>query len=494
MELNEFSERAEEMVDFIADYMDSLFMRRVTPIVSSGYVIAALPSSPPENGDSFQNIMKDVEKYIMPGLTHWNHPAFHAFFPASSSYSAILAAMLKDILGYVNFDWSITPCGSELEIIVLDWYGKLMGLPDCFLRNGTGSRGSGIIFRSTSESIFASMLTARCKTLRTLSNKNPSLSKAVFLSSLVAYCSVESHKSMEKVALVSLVNIRVLDTNEDGELTGDAVDKAIKEDIKIGLVPFFVSISLNSEVSCACDRLIEIGPVCEAHGVWLHVDAAYAGTAMICPEFSHLIEGIEYASSLHSNPDHWMLVHVDCSVLFVKDRFTLKHALVVERTRKGYSFAEKDWCFPTKSAFRALKLFFVMRSYGVEGLQKHIRNHINLAKLFENCVNDDDRFEVTSRRFGLVCFRLKASDIRNRALNHYINNSGKLCVSYGSVNGKYVIRFFVCSERASERDITYAWKVISENATTVLDETISDDITRRGSSLVWDDSYKFHLP
>ena len=482
------------MVDFLVEYLKSLSQRRVTANVLPGYLRSALPKSAPQNGESYEKIMEDIDRFILPGMTHWQHPGFHAYFSAASSFPATLSAMLSDMIGYPGFNWEYTPSGGEFETLMLNWYGNLIGLPRCFLHYGEESRGTGMLFRSTSECLFISLLTARRKFLNKLTNLNPALSKAALLCSLVAYCTKGAHSRLEKVALISLVNVRILDADKDEALRGELLDRAIQEDKRIGLIPFFVSIKIGCSLCGSSDPVKELGLVCEKHEVWLHVDASYAGNAAICPEYRYLIEGVEYASAFHSSPSHWMLTSLDCSVLFVQDRFRVADTVLVDRTKRGYSFEERDWGYPTQTECQGYKLLFVMRSYGIEGLQNHIRKHISLAKLFADYVKADVRFEFLKCHFGFVAFRLKGSEIINNFLKDSINDFGKLYVTPTRIKGKYAIRFFVCTEHACEEDIKFAWEEICRHAQKALNRSRSDLRHRSVSIDLFDEYYRYALP
>lgn len=481
------------MVDYIITYLESLPHRRVTPDVESGYLISALPTSAPKTGESVEKIMEDIQQYILPGLTHWQHPGFHAYFPACSSFPSTLGIMLTDVVGFSAFDWTNFQAGG-IETLMLNWYGNLIGLPECFL-HVEGSNGAGIRFRSTTECLFMSMVTARLKFLSKLSNQNPALPKAALLCSLMAYCTKGCHSRLEKMALVTLVNVKVLDTGKSTHLRGELLDKAITEDKKMGLIPFFVHIKIGCNICGGNDPVKEIALVCEKHGVWLHVDAAYAGNAAMCPEYRYLIDGIERASAFQTSPSHWMLTSLDCSVLFVKDRLQLASAVKADRTIKGYTYQERDWGYPIHSESRSLKLLFVMKSYGAEGLQNHIRRHIFLAKVFADYVRKDGRFELLGCNFGFTCFRLNGSDSLNAFFKDSINDAGNLYVTPTSIDGKYAIRFFVCAERTSEGNIKSAWEEICKHAEKSLRCEISDfNLKRSISNDLYDTYYKYSLP
>jgi glutamate/tyrosine decarboxylase-like PLP-dependent enzyme len=383
--------------------------------------------------------------------------------------------MLSDAIGCIGFSWAASPACTELETIVLDWYAKALNLPVSFLSEAENSTGGGVIQGSASECILVTMLAARWQAICILKKQNPLIEDSAFLPKLVAYCSTESHSCVEKAAMISLVKLRILQPDEKCCLRGNILESAILEDVAQGLVPFYVSTTLGSTGCCAFDKLLEIGPICKRFpGTWLHVDGAYAGNSFICPEMRPLMLGIEHADSFNTNPNKWLLVNFDCSCLWVRDRVKLTSALVVDplylqHAKSGESIDYRHWGVPLSRRFRALKLWFVMRSYGISGLQSYIRNHIYLAQRFESRLRRDRRFEVLNEvRVGLVCFRLKENDELNQELLANINASGKLHMIPARIHTKYTLRFCVVKENASEKEIDWAVDVIIEHATEVL--------------------------
>ena len=368
----------------------------------------------------------------MVGMTHWQHPRFHAYFPAGNSYPSILADMLSDAIGCVGFSWAAGPACTELETIVLDWLGKMIGLPVSFLSNSPGSQGGGVIQTSASECVLDCLLAARTQAIKTLKAEcgDDKVEETTLLCKLMAYCSKEAHSCVEKGAMIGFVKLRILEPDENNELRGDILRAAMEEDRKNGMFPFFVCCTLGTTGCCAFDRLDEIGPICKEMGAWLHVDASYAGSAFICPEFRYLMKGIEYADSFNMNPNKWMLVNFDISTMWVRNRFKLTQALVVDPLYLQHSYSEsaidyRHWGIPLSRRFRSLKLWFVIRSYGVTGLQEYVRNHCRLAKLFETRVNEDARFKVMNDvKTGLVCFRVIGTNNVNKLLLSTINASG----------------------------------------------------------------------
>jgi len=474
MDHKEFRERGRQMVDYIADYMETLHLRRVTPDIEPGYLRDLISYTPPEEKDSWEEIMKDLENKIMPGMVHWQHPQFHAYFPAGNSYPSILADMLSGLC--VGFSWAASPACTELETIVLDWLGKMIGLPDQFLSFTENSMGGGVIQTSASECVLVALLAARAQAICKLKQQHPQVEEGMLLTKLMAYCSKEAHSCVEKAAMISFVKLRILEPDDKFSLRGATLKQAMDDDRAAGLVPFFVSTTLGTTSCCSFDRLDEVGPVCQAAGAWLHVDSAYAGNAFICPEFKPLMKGIEYAMSFNMNPNKWMLVNFDCSTMWVRDRFKLTQALVVDPLYLQHNYSDKSidyrhWGIPLSRRFRSLKLWFVIRSHGVEGLRRYIRSHVRLAQRFGSFVEANDKFELMNEvKLGLVCFRLKGTNELNQKLLTNINASGKLHMVPASLNDVFVIRFCVCAQNAAEKDILYAWTVITQYAEDLLRE------------------------
>ncbi|XP_043271561.1 aromatic-L-amino-acid decarboxylase isoform X2 [Venturia canescens] len=478
MDVKEFRVRGKEMVEYICDFMSNIHNRRVTPDVGPGYLRPLLPSEPPHEPESWDKIMNDVESKIMPGITHWQHPRFHAYFPAGNSYPSILGDMLSDAIGCIGFSWAASPACTELETIVCDWFGKAIGLPNDFLYFSPNSRGGGVIQGSASECVLVCMLAARAQAIARL-KESPNyshLDETALLGKLMAYCGRESHSCVEKDAMICFVKLRILEPDEKSVMRGETFHQAIEADIAEGYVPFFVSTTLGTTACCSFDNLKEIGPVCKKYpGIWLHVDAAYAGNSFICPELKYLMAGIEYADSFNTNTNKFLLTNFDCSCLWVRDRFKLTSALVVDPLYLQHTHADtaidyRHWSIPLSRRFRSLKLWFVIRSYGISGLQSYIRNHLKLAKEFEALVKKDSRFELCNEVvLGLVCFRAKGSDKLNQKLLSAINDSGKIHMVPAKVNQRYTIRFALASPQASSEDVEVAWNVITDFLSEILE-------------------------
>ncbi|RUS75501.1 hypothetical protein EGW08_016735, partial [Elysia chlorotica] len=408
--------------------------------------------------------MADVKRVIMPGVTHWQSPYMHAYFPALNCYPSMLGDMLADAINCLGFTWASSPACTELETIVMDWLGKMLGLPSCFL-HANGGMGGGCIQTTASECTFVTLLAARTEAIRRYKLVDPSVEDADINGRLMGYCSDQAHSSVEKAGLIGLVKLRFLSSDENLSLRGEKLQEAITADRKSGYIPFFVCATLGTTGACAFDILTEIGPICESERLWLHIDAAYAGSAFICPEYRKWMEGIEYADSLAFNPSKWLMVHFDCSALWLKDAralhrtfnvepLYLQHENSGERGGGGKEREGEHWQIALSRRFRSLKLWFVLRTFGVERLQQHIRKGVRLAIQFEEFVQSDPRFEVTApRHLGMVVFRLAGPNDLTEQLLKRLNKQGKVHMVPASLKGKYVIRFTVTSQFTTEADI-----------------------------------------
>lgn len=475
MNAAEFRKRGREMVDYIANYLEQIESRQVFPDVEPGYLRPMIPDSAPEEGETYEEIMKDVERVIMPGVTHWHSPYFFAYFPTGSSYPAMLADMLCGAIGCIGFSWASSPACTELETVMLDWLGKMIGLPELFLAGSKGE-GGGVIQGTASEATLMALLAARTKVTKRLQTENPDLSEAEIVSRMVAYSSDQAHSSVERAGLISGVRMKKIPSDENFVARGQSLKKALEEDKAEGLIPVFVCATLGTTASCSFDNLMELGPICNTENIWLHVDAAYAGSAFICPEFRYLMKGVEFADSFNFNPHKWLLINFDCSTFWVKKRSDLIGAFKIDPVYLQYDQQEsglvtdyRHWQIPLGRRFRSLKLWFVLRMYGVKGLQDYIRKHIRLAQEFLEFVKKDDRFEVCAQVIlGLVCFRLKGSNTLNKSLLQKINNLKKIHLVPCCLGDKFILRFAVCARTVESSHIVFAWKHIEELATELL--------------------------
>ncbi|XP_038063216.1 aromatic-L-amino-acid decarboxylase-like [Patiria miniata] len=481
MNEDKFRRAAGEVADFIVDYLKGVKDRPVLPSVEPGYLHKLLPANAPQQPEAWQDIMTDIQDKILPGMTHWQHPHFHAYFPTGSSYPSMLGEFLSAGLGCVSFTWLTGPAITELETVMIDWLGRMMGLPKELLPYTEGGKGGGVIQTSSSECVLVCMLAARNKTITALKETQPDVEDCILVSKLVAYFSEEAHSAVEKAARICLVKTRVLSTDEKFSLRAETLREAVEKDIASGLIPFFACATLGTVGSSAVDDIGGIGRVCAEKDLWLHVDGAYGGNALICPEYRYLLNGFQCVSSFNSNPAKWMRMGADGTIMWVRDKNLLIDALSIDRIyyleddEEQHRIDYRNWSIPLGRRFRSLKLWFVIRMHGVEGLQSAIRSHVALAKMFESWVRADDRFEVVGTvEFGLVCFRLKGENTLTEVLLQQINESGKAHMVPASLKEKYVIRFTPSNWHYSEEITKKTWDIITCFAEVVLRESRGD--------------------
>jgi len=468
MNQDEFKKFGYLFVDWVSDYLKEVGNYPVCPPLNPGEIKEKLPSSPPEKGESMAEIFHDFEKIILPGMTHWQHPGWFAYFPANNSPPSILAELLTAGLGAQCMIWKTSPAATELEEVVCDWLRQMLGLPPGL---------AGVIQDTASTSTLVALLTAREKATNYQANikglKQP----------LCVYASEEAHSSVEKdvkIAGYGREALRYIPADEDYALIPSALEERIIQDKAQGYQPACVVATLGTTSSGAVDPLAPIGRICQKYGLWFHVDAAYAGTAALLPEKRWMLEGIESVDSFVFNPHKWLLTNFDCSVYFVKDKEALIKTFEIhpEYLKTGVDAVVnnyRDWGIQLGRRFRALKLWFVLRYYGVSGLQKIIRKHIQLAQMFKEWLEADPRFEILAPvHFSLVCFRLndgrEEAELNelNRVFHQKINESGRIFLTHTSLRGKYTIRLVVGSRTTEEQHVREAWSIIRQAADEVL--------------------------
>lgn len=466
MTTEEFRRYGYAMVDWIAEYYENVEEYPVLSQVKPGEIRASLPAEPPRHGQPFEETLKDVTELILPGVTHWQSPNFFAFFPANTSGPAILAELLSAGLGVQGMLWTTSPACTELETHMLDWVAEMVDLPEKFK---SSSKGGGVIQDSASSASLVALLAARERATGFASNEQGLSGK------LVAYTSTQAHSSIEKavkIAGLGRQNLRLIDVDATYALQPEALAEQIKKDQAAGYVPAFACATVGTTSSNALDPLPEIGRICREEGIWLHVDAAMAGTAAICPEFRYILNGLERADSYCFNPHKWMFTNFDCDCFYVADRAALINTLSVlpeylrnKATESGAVIDYRDWQIPLGRRFRSLKLWFVIRHYGLEGLQFHIRRHVELAQTFAGWVRDSDRFELAAPApLNLVCFRHVGGDEINERLLEQLNSSGELYLTHTTLDGRYVLRFCVGQTHSEEEHVERAWERIQRVA------------------------------
>jgi len=472
MSPEEFRRNGYAVIEWIARYMEEVGEYPVMSRVSPGEILDALPAAAPDHGSKdVLPILKDMDEIILPGITHWASPKFFAYFPSNASPPAILGDLMSSGLGVQGMLWVTSPAATELEIRMMDWLATLLQLPKRF---HSGGNGGGVIQDSASSSVLCAILAARERVTQGQSNRE-GLSGT---QPLTAYSSTEAHSSIEKglrIAGIGSQGLRKVGVDEQFSIDLVALRAQIEADIAAGFRPFFVSATLGSTSSGAFDSVVGLGALCQEYDLWLHVDAAMFGTAAACPEYRWIHEGLELADSYCFNPHKWMLTNFDCCAFWVADRKDLIGALGIHpdylqnrATDSGDVTDYRDWQIPLGRRFRALKLWFVLRTYGVEGIQRVVREHVGLTQMFAELVCAAPAFELCAPHpFNLVCFRLRGGDTENRQLMEALNDSGALYLSHTTLNDQFVLRFCVGQWATEECHVQEAWTRICEFAASV---------------------------
>jgi len=463
---DEFRRHGREVVEWIARYQERIEDYPVLSRSKPGEIRAALPPHPPETGEPFDRILADVESLILPGITHWQSPSFFAYFPANASGPAILGELLSAGLGVQGMIWATSPACTELETHALDWLAEMLGLPERFRSSGSGG---GVIQDTASSAALCAILAARERATGLETNARGCDGR------LVAYASAQAHSSIEKgvkIAGIGSDNLRLIPVDERFAMRADLLARGIAEDRAAGRKPCFVVATVGTTSSNAIDPVPEIAAICRSEGIWLHVDGAMSGTAALCPEFRWIHDGLELADSYCVNPHKWMFTNFDCDCFYVADRRALIQALSIlpeylrnKATESGAVIDYRDWQVPLGRRFRALKLWFVIRHYGLEGLRHHVREHVGLAQEFASWVKRDDRFEVAvPPPLNLVCFRHRGGDRVNEEIMNRINEGGRLYLTHTRLEGRMVLRFCVGQTSTRRRHVEEAWSRIREAA------------------------------
>lgn len=453
-------------LEWVSRYLERAPELPVQSQVAPGDVLSSLPEHPPELGEATDSILKDLDEKILPGITHWQSPNFFAYFPANSSPPSVIGDLLSSGLGVQGMLWATSPACTELEIRMLDWLVEMLDLPDHFRSTSTGG---GVIQDSASSANLCAVLAGRERATNFASNENGCHGQ------LTAYTSSQSHSSMEKaikIAGIGRKNLRLIEVDEKFRMRPSALARAIAEDKRAGRIPCFVGATVGTTSTLSIDPIAELGAICREHDVWLHVDAAMAGTAALCEELRGIHSGLELADSYCFDCHKWMFTNFDCTCFYVRDRKALTETLTItpEYLRNAASSSGsvvdfRDWHVPLGRRFRALKLWCVIRSYGVEALRSMIREHVNLTNTFAEWVRADERFEIVAPvSLNLVCFRLKGRDEANERLMQKLNSSGRLYLSHTKLNGKFTLRFCVGQTYTQQEHVINAWKEIQQRA------------------------------
>ncbi|MCL1694123.1 MAG: pyridoxal-dependent decarboxylase, partial [Actinomycetia bacterium] len=453
MSSDEFRRYGYQVIDWVADYMDSVGDRPITPAIEPGEIRAMLPDAAPREPESFDAILSDLDEIVMPGITHWQSPGWFAYFPANTSPPSILGELVAAGLGVQGMLWSTSPAATEIEEVVADWLVDMLALPESWKTTGPGG---GVIQMSASDSTHTALVVARER-----ASGDPR--------KMVVYASEQAHSSIEKGARVAgYGHVRLVAVDDRYAMRTEALEEAIEADIAAGLTPVTVVSAVGTTGTTAIDPVRAIGEITRVHGLWHHVDAAYAGTAMTCPELRHHQDGLELADSYTFNPHKWMFTNFDCSLFYVADRRPLIEALRIvppylrnEASESGEVIDYRDWHVPLGRRFRALKLWFVLRSYGVEGIRHHVREHIALASGFAERVETHPSLELTAPTpFGLVSFRHVDGDEATDAIADAINDSGWAYVTPSTIDDRRFIRVSIGQTRTTAEHVDRLWALI----------------------------------
>ncbi len=460
MSSEEFRLSGHETIDFISRYMDQIESYPVLSPVAPGSVYQSFPAHPPQYGESYADVLKDLEDKIIPGLTHWQSPNFYAYFPTHASGPSILGDLLSSGFGIQGMLWSTSPACTELETLVLDWMVEIAGLPEHF---HSAHSGGGVIQDSASSACLCAVVAAREKVF----TAKPHL----HLPDLTAYISDQTHSSGEKglkIAGFRDDQIRKIDVDERFRMRFDRLAGAIAADIAAGKQPAFVCATIGTTSSLAVDPIAEIAALARQHDIWLHVDAAHSGSATVCPEYRYLLDGLEHANSYCFNPHKWLLTNFDCDLFYVAHKQDLVDALTFspeylknKATDSGHVFDYSGWQVSLGRRFRSLKLWLVIRHYGIEGLRAHIRKHTELAAYLTDWIKQDDEFELFQpTSLNLVCFRHKQGNAKTKQVADQVNSSGKAFITHTILDGVYVIRLAVGAIRTELSHLEETWRVI----------------------------------
>jgi aromatic-L-amino-acid decarboxylase len=468
-----FRQEGKKLIDWIADYYENIEQFPVLSQVSPGEIFSKLPASAPKKGESFDKMLQDVNEIILPGITHWQSPNFFAYFPANASFPSIMGDLLSSGLGVQGMIWATSPAATELETRVLDWLADMMELPESFKSH---SSGGGVIQDTASSASLTAVIAAREKATGFFSNKQGVTSK------MTAYVSTQMHSSLEKaikIAGIGTDNLRLIEVDERLAMNPAILHEQILKDRMAGFMPFLVCATIGTTSSNAIDPIRVIGEICKQENCWFHVDAAMSGAALICPEYRHIADGLELADSFCFNPHKWLFTNFDCDCFWIADKKHLINTFSIlpeylrnQATDSGAVIDYRDWHIQLGRRFRSLKLWFVIRHYGIEGLQYHVRNHVALAHDFAQWVKNQPNFElILPPPLNLVCFRLIATDHQNMALMDRINKLGEAYFTHTKLEDKIVLRLSIGQTHTSEKHVSKIKQLLLRESKNVLELT-----------------------
>ncbi|GAA3170544.1 pyridoxal-dependent decarboxylase [Blastococcus jejuensis] len=467
----QFRQHGHEVVDWIADYWSRIESFPVRSQVSPGEVRAALPPAAPERGEPVSAILADLDRVVLPGLTHWQHPGFFGYFPANTSGPSVLGDLVSAGLGVQGMSWVTSPAATELEQHVMDWFADLLGLPAAFRSTGAGG---GVIQDSSSGANLVALLAALHR-----ASRGGTVRHGVEPDRATVYVSAETHSSMEKAVRIAGLGsdaVRIVEVDENLAMRPEALAARLERDVARGYTPVLVCATVGTTSTTAVDPLAQLGPICQRYGVWLHVDAAYAGVSAVVPELRPLQDGVEWADSYTTDAHKWLLTGFDATLFWVADRAALTGALGIlpEYLRNAVTDAGtvvdyRDWQIELGRRFRALKLWFVVRWYGAEGLRAHIRGHVALAQELAAWAEADERFDVVMPHpLSLVCLRPRwadgvDADVATMTLLERLDDGGQVFLTHTTVNGSAVLRVAIGSPATTRAHVERLWALLREN-------------------------------
>jgi aromatic-L-amino-acid decarboxylase len=463
----DFKKHGYQLIDWISDYIEDIEQQRVTSTVQPGGVRAQLAEHPPATPDGFDAVMADTERVVVPGLTHWQHPNFFAYFPSNSSYPSILGDLLTAGLGVQGMSWVTGPACTEIETLMVDWMHELLGLPEHF--RSTSATGGGVIHGSASEATLASILAARWRITKGAVNVDGDATR------LVAYATSQAHSSIEKglrIAGIGSDRLRVVPHDEHFAMRPHALAEMIAADRAAGLTPFWVCSAHGTTSSMAFDPSDDIAMITRREGLWLHVDGAMSGIAALVPEHRWVNAGLEHADSYCTNPHKWMGINFDCDLFWTSDRTALLGALSIlpeylrsQAAESGAVIDYRDWQVPLGRRFRSLKLWFHLRIDGVEPVQEMIREHVRLTQRLAEWVGEDQRFEIVAPHpLNLLCLAVREGDAATDRLIEQANATGTVLFTRAVLDGRSVLRFSIGARATQERHVRAAWGLLQQLA------------------------------
>uniref|UniRef100_A0A7E4UL66 Aromatic-L-amino-acid decarboxylase n=1 Tax=Panagrellus redivivus TaxID=6233 RepID=A0A7E4UL66_PANRE len=480
------------MIDFVAKYWETLPDRQALSDCKPGFIWDLVPKEPPKSPESWDKIFADIEKVVLENNTHWHHPHFFAYFATACSYPSIMGDILSGGIASIGFSWKSSPSMTELEMACVDWVAQSIGLPNLFLNSDEGP-GGGMIQSTASDATYVAILSARARAVAEVLKTKPTEyavdeedpiitfenHDASVIAKLVAYCSDQVHSSVDKGIMLAGVKMRKLKSVVGGPLNNYFVEPArleaaIKEDRSRGFIPFIYVATVGTTNTCGVEMLRPIGEICNRENMWLHVDSAYAGSFALCPEYRYLIDGVELADSFNFNPHKAMQINFDCSPMWFKDikEATCYFNVDAEYLKHEHQAVAADYRhlqIALGRRFRSLKIWFVFRALGIEYIQGTLRERVKLGDEFAELIEKDDDFELfVPAHVGLVCFRHKSDNETNDKLVAVINNDHRIHIVPGKVHGTLFLRLAICSLSTTSKDIHYAYKVIKECLSKVL--------------------------